>query len=50
MNTNLNRRDFLKVGGSALAAATLPAPGLAAAENPTAPRKRKSKKPSCMGR
>src|SRR5882724_13230064 len=49
MNTNLNRRDFLKVGGSALAAATRPAPGLAAAENPTAPRKRKIKKAIMYG-
>ena len=49
MNANLNRRDFLKAGGTALAAATLPAPGLAAAENPTAPRKRKIKKAIMYG-
>src|SRR6266404_3649627 len=49
MNTNLNRRDFLKVGGSALAAATLPAPGLAAADSPSGPRKRKIKKAIMYG-
>ena len=44
MKTDLNRRDFLRVGGSALAFATLPAGSSAAAESASAPRKRKIKK------
>ncbi len=44
MKTDLNRRDFLRVGGSALAFATLPAGSSAAAESASAPRKRRIKK------
>ncbi len=44
MKTNLNRRDFLAVGGGALAVATLPAIRLDAAEAAPAPRKRRIKK------
>ena len=44
MKTHLNRREFLKAGGGALAVAALASPALAAGDSPAAPRKRRIKK------
>src|SRR5881227_3316134 len=45
MNTNVNRREFLRTGSGALAAVALsPSAGLAAADNPVMPSKRKIRK------
>jgi L-ribulose-5-phosphate 3-epimerase len=44
MKTHLNRREFLKAGGSALAVAALASPALAAGDSAAAPRKRRIKK------
>src|ERR1043166_7944947 len=44
MKTHLNRREFLKAGGGALAVAALASPALAAGDSAAAPRKRRIKK------
>ncbi len=44
MKTHLNRREFFKAGGSALAVAALSSPALAAGESAAAPRKRNIRK------
>jgi len=44
MKTNFNRREFLKTGSGALAAAAISSAGLAAPDNPAVPTKRKIRK------